>query len=117
MWIAIASLSGALAVLLGAFGAHGLRERVTPEQLASWSTATHYHLVHSALLLAVILFSLHSGKSVRLPATLLTVGMVLFSGSIYLLVLTPQRWLGPVTPVGGLCLIAGWLSLLTLTSD
>ena len=115
MWIAIAAISGALAVAAGAFGAHGLRSRVAAEQVASWLTASQYHLLHSVVLLALALFAAWSGKSVRWPAALFCVGMLFFSGSIYLLVLTQQRWLGPVTPLGGLCLIAGWLSLLTLS--
>jgi uncharacterized membrane protein YgdD (TMEM256/DUF423 family) len=114
MWISIAALSGALAVAAGAFGAHGLRDRVAPEQVAAWVTASQYHLVHSAVLLAIALYAASSGKPIRLPAALFLAGMLLFSGSIYGLVLTPARWLGPVTPVGGLCLIAGWISLLWL---
>ncbi len=114
MWIGVAAVSGAVAVIAGAFGAHGLRDRLTPEQLASFSTASHYHLLHSVALLALALFAIYSGKEIRVPASLFTAGIVLFSGSIYLLVLTQQRWLGPVTPIGGLCLIAGWLSLLLL---
>ncbi len=114
MWISIAAISGALAVIAGAFGAHGLRSRVAAEQVASWLTASQYHLLHSVVLLALALFATSSGKSIRWPASLFCAGMLLFSGSIYLLVLTQQRWLGPVTPLGGLFLIAGWLSLLTL---
>lgn len=113
-WTVIASISGTLAVVLGAFGAHGLRARVTAEQLASWNTATQYHLLHSVALLALALYAAQSGREVRLPASLWTLGMLLFCGSIYLLVLTSQRWLGPVTPVGGLLLIGGWLALLGL---
>jgi uncharacterized membrane protein YgdD (TMEM256/DUF423 family) len=114
MWIAAAAISGTLAVVAGAFGAHGLRDRLDATQLAAWSTASQYHLIHSAVLLALALYAVYAEKSIRLPAGLLLAGIVLFSGSIYLLVLTGQRWLGPVTPIGGLCLIAGWLSLLTL---
>ena len=113
-WTVIASISGTLAVVLGAFGAHGLRARVTAEQLASWNTATQYHLLHSVALLALALYAAQSGREIRLPASLWTTGMLLFCGSIYLLVLTSQRWLGPVTPVGGLLLISGWLALLGL---
>ena len=112
MWLGVAAVSGAIAVLAGAFGAHGLRARLTPEQLASWTTASQYHLLHSIVLLALALFAVYTGKEIRIPASLFTAGIVLFSGSIYLLVLTQQRWLGPITPLGGLCLIAGWLSLL-----
>ena len=104
-------------MVAGAFGAHGLKGRLAAEQLASWSTASQYHLLHSILLLALALFSLQSGREIRLPATLFLAGITLFSGSIYLLLLTDQKWLGPVTPLGGLLLIAGWLSLFTLARD
>jgi len=114
MWIAIAGVSGCLAVVAGAFGAHGLRDRLPPEQVAAWVTASQYHLMHSVVLLALALFALRGEASIRLQGSLFTAGMLLFSGSIYLLVLTGQRWLGPITPLGGLLLIAGWLSLLLL---
>ncbi len=114
MWILIAAASGALAVAAGAFGAHGLRAQATVEQLQSWTTASQYHLLHSVVLLALALYAAQSGRDVQWPAILFTVGILLFSGSIYLLVLTPLKWLGPVTPIGGFFLIAGWVSLLLL---
>lgn len=114
MGIVLAAVSGALAVMAGAFGAHGLRARVTVEQMSAWTTASQYHLLHSVVLLALALFAATTAKSVALPTSLFAAGIVLFSGSIYLLVLTELRWLGPVTPIGGLLLVAGWLSLLTL---
>lgn len=117
MWIQVAAVSGVLAVVAGAFGAHGLKGRLTPDQLASWATASQYHLIHSVALLALALFAASSGKSIRLPASLFSAGIVLFSGSIYLLLLTKMRWLGPVTPVGGLILILGWLSLVRVGND
>jgi len=117
MWISIAAVSGATAVVAGAFGAHGLRARVAPEQISAWATASQYHLIHSLVLLALALYAANGGRDVRLPGSLFLAGIVLFSGSIYLLVLTPARWLGPVTPLGGLCLIAGWVSLLGLARN
>jgi uncharacterized membrane protein YgdD (TMEM256/DUF423 family) len=113
-WVGVAAALGSLGVALGAFGAHALRGRLPPELLAAWHTAVQYHLVHSAALLALGLYASATGRSVRLPAGLLTAGIVLFSGSLYLLAGAGQRWAGPVTPLGGLCLIAGWLALLTL---
>lgn len=110
-WILVASLLGAAGVLLGAFGAHGLEQRVGADRLASWSTAVDYHLIHALALLALGLFSAATDRSVTLPASLFVGGIVLFSGSIYGLVLGAPSWLGPITPLGGLCLIAGWLSL------
>jgi uncharacterized membrane protein YgdD (TMEM256/DUF423 family) len=113
-WIAVAALLGASGVLLGAFGAHGLRERVAPERLASWQTAVLYHQLHAVALLALALYGRAAERSVTLPASLWTAGILLFSGSIYLLVLGGPRLLGPVTPLGGLALAAGWLALLAL---
>jgi uncharacterized membrane protein YgdD (TMEM256/DUF423 family) len=113
-WVVAAAVLGSAAVLLGAFGAHGLDGRLTAEALASWRTAVQYHLAHAVALLALALFARASGRSVALPAALFTVGTLLFSGSIYLLVLGGPRWLGPVTPLGGLAFAGGWLALLAL---
>jgi uncharacterized membrane protein YgdD (TMEM256/DUF423 family) len=113
-WMAVAALLGALGVILGALGAHGLEGRLSSDQLESWNTAVRYHLLHSVALLALALFGAASGRSIQLPGWLFSLGILLFSGSIYLLAMTGQRWLGPVTPVGGLLFIAGWLSLLSL---
>ena len=114
-WILVAAITGATAVVLGAFGAHALEARLTPSQLASWQTAVQYHLLHAVALLALALFALWSGRSVRIPASLFSLGVLLFSGSIYWLVLGGPRWLGPITPIGGTCLIAGWISLAWLS--
>lgn len=103
-WTTIGTLLGALGVICGAFGAHALRGRVTPEDLAIWHTAVDYQLWHVlALLLAV------RTTSSRAVPCLLCTGIVIFSGSLYLLVLTGHRWLGAVTPLGGVCLIGAWL--------
>lgn len=114
MWLIVSAISGAAAVFLGAFGAHGLASRVPPEKVASWNTAASYHLLHSVVLIALALYAKSTGRSVTIPASLLCAGIVLFSGSIYGLVLGAPRWLGPVTPLGGLAFAAGWLALLTL---
>jgi uncharacterized membrane protein YgdD (TMEM256/DUF423 family) len=113
-WVAIAAALGALGVALGAFGAHALRDRIAPELLAAWQTGVLYHLLHSVALLALGLFAQATSRPVTLPAALFTAGIVLFSGSLYLLAGLGQRWAGPITPLGGLCLIAGWLALFTL---
>ncbi|KAI1774695.1 hypothetical protein F4818DRAFT_418619 [Hypoxylon cercidicola] len=100
MFWTLACLYGASAVGLGAFGAHGLKKTVSdPARLANFATAAHYQLVHSAALL----FAAQSGNPVS--GLLFTAGMTMFSGSIYALVLDPKRFrfLGPVTPLGGLC--------------
>jgi uncharacterized membrane protein YgdD (TMEM256/DUF423 family) len=114
VWMAVAAIYGAVAVIAGAFGAHGLRATLSPEQLSAWNTATLYHLLHSVALLALGLYGATTGRSVALPGALFAAGVLLFSGSIYGLVLTSQRWLGPVTPIGGVLMIAAWLSLLAL---
>jgi uncharacterized membrane protein YgdD (TMEM256/DUF423 family) len=113
-WLVVAACAGALGVAFGAFGAHALRARLPAELLATWQTGVLYHLLHSVALLALALFSSATGRPIRLPASLWTAGMLLFCGSLALLAGAGQRWAGPVTPLGGLCLIAGWLALVTL---
>ncbi len=113
-WIAVAGVLGCASVAAGAFGAHGLRDSVTPERLVAWQTAAHYGLVHSGVLLALALYASATGRAITLPASLILAGVVLFSGSLSGLVLFELRWLGPVTPIGGVCLLAGWASLLLL---
>lgn len=101
----LGAASGAAAVALGAFGAHGLKSRVPPELIVTWNTAAHYHLVHSLALLAA------GASGSTLSGRLFAAGTLLFSGSLYALVLTGRRGLGAITPVGGLLLIAGWGAL------
>jgi len=113
-WLVVAVTLGASGVVLGAFGAHGLEARVGPDRLASWNTAVDYHLLHAVALLALALFHAATGRRISGPAALFTAGVVLFSGSIYALVLGGPGWLGPVTPLGGLSFIAGWLALVAL---
>jgi uncharacterized membrane protein YgdD (TMEM256/DUF423 family) len=112
MLLVVAALSGALAVACGAFGAHALKTRLTPEMLAVWNTAVLYHLVHSVVLAALALAA--PARPVGLPAALFGAGIAIFSGTLYLLALSGVRWLGAITPLGGLALIAGWLSLALL---
>ena len=105
-----AALSGAVAVAAGAFGAHGLRDAVTPERLDVWRTGAAYHLAHAL----AGLFAAHAGQTSRWSrraGALFLAGTVLFSGSLYALVLLDAGWLGAVTPLGGVALIAGWLCL------
>ena len=107
MWWTVAGIVGALGVLLGAFGAHGLQDRVTPDLIDVWNTGARYHLVHALALCAV---AAHP-SSPRWAGGLFVAGVLLFSGSLYTMTLTGQRWLGAVTPLGGLCFVAGWLLL------
>lgn len=105
------SLSGGLAVALGAFGAHGLRSMVSPDLLDVFETGVRYHVYHALALLALAAYSRGGPPDARLlnAGRLFLLGILLFSGSLYLLVLANIRWLGAVTPIGGLALIAGWL--------
>lgn len=111
----VAASMGALGVAAGAFGAHALRSRLEASGRAgTWDTAVRYHLIH-ALALMLVAFSAQLPGSIvdmtTLASVSFTVGIVLFSGSLYGLALGGPRWLGPVTPLGGLALIAGWLFL------
>ncbi len=108
MWWRVAGVMGALGVALGAFGAHALTDIVKdPHLLDVWDTAARYHLVHAVALLGV---AAHPGKP-KWSGPLFLAGTVLFSGSLYLMTLTDMRWLGAITPLGGLCFISGWLTL------
>ena len=111
-FILIAALAGFLGVALGAFGAHGLRARLSPEMLAVFETGVRYHLVHAVALLALAgLMNRLSGWLVTTAGWLFVAGIVLFSGSLYLLALTGVTILGAITPLGGLAFLAGWACL------
>ena len=115
--IAFAVLSGFLGVALGAFGAHALRPMLEAGgRLAAWQTAVEYQLIHAVAMLALGLQLRQTpdgrtSRRLRRAGDLFALGVLLFSGSIYLLALGAPRWIGPVTPVGGLCLLAGWAAL------
>ena len=109
IFVILGSVNMLLAVALGAFGAHGLKSRVSAEMLTVWQTAVLYHLVHALGLLLVGLLAAH--LPVRAPGWTLQAGIVLFSGSLYLMVLTGIRPLGVITPLGGFAFLAGWLLL------
>jgi uncharacterized membrane protein YgdD (TMEM256/DUF423 family) len=111
----IASIIGASGVAMGAFGAHALKSSLASREMtAVWETACLYHLVHALAVLIVVLLPASSYPSLRLPmlrraAWCWVAGVVLFSGSLYALALGGPGWLGPVTPLGGLAFIAGWV--------
>ena len=106
------SLSAFLAVAAGAFGAHALRARLAPDLLAVFETAARYQMYHALALLAVAwAVTRFAPGPIRVAGWLFIGGTVLFSGSLYLLALTGTRWLGAITPLGGLLFLAGWLSL------
>lgn len=120
-FLLIAALFGATGVMLGAFGAHGLRDLLTPERMATYQTAVTYQMWHALALLCVSLLGRTVGASaardpkaihwLRICAYALTAGTLIFSGSLYLLVLLDLPILGAITPIGGVALIIGWLSL------
>ena len=110
-WLAIGAVLAAVGVAMGAFGAHALKTHLTADRLEVWKTATHYHLLH-----AVAVALLGASVAATVPGVdtslkLLTAGLVVFSGTLYLLCLTGLGWLGAITPIGGLLMIAGWLTL------
>ena len=112
MIAALGAANGFAAVALGAIGAHVLKARLTAEQLATFHTAADYHGLHALALLATGLACLLlESRRLRAAGFLFLAGILLFSGSLYLLALTGIRWLGVVTPFGGLALLAGWLLL------
>lgn len=107
--IFVAALLGALGVGLGAFGAHGLKARLG-DSLGTWETGVSYHLLHALALfgVAVLLRVVGEATLLRSAGWLFAVGVLCFSGSLYALALGGPRWLGPVTPLGGLAFIVGW---------
>lgn len=112
--LAIGALFGALAVALGAFGAHGLEGRVVPDRLEIWETAAHYLGWHAAVLVALGLSGLAVMRASRLAlasAVLMVLGTLIFSGSLFVLVITDETRWGMVTPIGGLALVIAWLLL------
>lgn len=108
--LAFAAINGFLAVSLGAFAAHGLRNRLSEQLLDTFQTGVQYHMYHALALLAVGMLMLHyPGQALlRYSAAAFTLGLVLFSGSLYVLSLSGIRWLGAITPLGGLAFLAGW---------
>jgi uncharacterized membrane protein YgdD (TMEM256/DUF423 family) len=113
LFLALGSLSAMLSVLLGAFGAHALRVRMTPELLAVYQTGTQYQFYHSLglLIVAVLLAHFPERNEFAWAGWLMFVGIILFSGSLYMLSLTGIRALGAITPIGGLAFIVAWAVL------
>ena len=112
VFFALGALSALVAVAAGAFGAHALRERLAPEMLAVFEVGARYHMYHAlALLAAAWAIGRWPGGTAVTAGWLFVAGTLVFSGSLYLLSLTGQRWLGAVTPLGGLAFILGWAAL------
>ena len=108
----LGALSAFIAVAAGAFGAHGLRQRLSSDMLAVFDVAVRYQMYHALALLAVSWAQTRwSGPALQLSGYAFLAGTILFSGSLYLLSLTGVRWLGAITPLGGLAFLIGWLAL------
>jgi uncharacterized membrane protein YgdD (TMEM256/DUF423 family) len=112
-----AGISGAIAVAIGALGAHALKEALTPNQLMGFKTGNTYHIYHTIIILVIALFTDRNDKLIKTCVTLFFSGIILFSGSIYLLStkdilgIENWKWLGPITPLGGILFISGWVTL------
>lgn len=113
LFISIGAILAALGVMLGAFGAHGLRARLEPRMLEVWQTGTEYHIYHALglILIGIISYWTQDSALIKWAGSLMLIGILLFSGSLYLLALTGSGWLGAMTPVGGLSFIAAWILL------
>jgi len=110
LFLATGGLAALAAVALGAFGAHALKTRLSTEMLALWHTGVEYHVYHALGLLAVGLVAAQLPESMLLKWSgwLMLAGIVLFSGSLYALALSGERWLGAITPIGGTAFLAAW---------
>ena len=111
-WFVIGAIAGASGVVLGAFGAHGLKARVGPDLLEIWETAARYQILHALALLATAWASERwPGGASTAAGWLFLLGILIFSGSLYALALTGVTMLGAITPIGGLAFLAGWVAL------
>ena len=111
-FVLLGALFGALGVCLGAFGAHALRDSLSAQDLITFETGVRYQMYHALALLAVAgAMSQWESDALVFAGYAFVIGIVIFSGSLYILVLSGQRWLGAITPIGGLALILGWALL------
>jgi uncharacterized membrane protein YgdD (TMEM256/DUF423 family) len=112
-WMRVGAVLGGLGVIMGAFGAHGLKEYMNERSLEVFETAAKYQMYHAMALLAVGLLALHgrSGLMLNLAGWSFLAGTLIFSGTLYALSLSGIRWLGAITPIGGVGLILGWFAL------
>ena len=109
----LGSLNAALVVMLGAFGAHALKARLSEQMMAVYQTGIHYHFYHALglLIVGLVAFHLPASSWLKWSGCLMFAGIILFSGSLYLLALTNIRWLGAITPIGGTAFILAWFFL------
>ena len=112
LFMVIGALLGATAVAAGAFGAHALQSRLTPERLVQWELAARYQMYHALALIAVAWSSDRFGSRVDMAGWLMLFGTLVFAGTVYALALGSPRWFGAITPIGGVSLIAGWVWLI-----
>lgn len=113
LFVALAAINGFIAVGLGAFAAHGLKNRLPEDLLAVFQTGVQYQMYHALALFGVGLLAMQLSDSTLLRASgwLFLTGIIIFSGSLYILSLSGIRWLGAITPIGGVAFLAGWLLL------
>ena len=113
LFLVLAGLNGFIAVSLGAFAAHGLKSMLGPDLLATFQTGVQYHIYHSLALLAVgiLVLQFPAQTGLRLAGFFVLAGIIIFSGSLYVLALSGIRWLGAITPIGGAAFLAGWALL------
>lgn len=110
--LGLGAVSGMLAVVLGAFGAHALKARLSPDLLATYEIGVRYQMYHAlALVLIGLLAQSRASPLLHASGWAMLAGTVVFSGTLYVLALTGERWLGAITPLGGLAFIAGWVML------
>lgn len=109
----IACILGALAVGMGAFGAHALEDSLSPERLETWNTAVTYQMWHVLAILGLAIISKVFDLELTWPINLMLTGIFIFSGSLYVLCLSGVSWLGAITPIGGVCFILGWMLVAT----
>ncbi len=118
LFIILGSVNSALSVILGAFGAHMLKERLAEDLMATFHTGTQYHFFHSLGLFAIAFVTslLPNSSLAQWSGWLMFIGIILFSGSLYILSFTGIRWLGAITPLGGMSFIIAWLLLAIATA-
>ncbi len=111
--LVLAAINGFVAVSLGAFAAHGLKSMLGPDLLATFQTGVQYHMYHALAMLAVgiLVTQFPAQTGLRISGYLFMAGILIFSGSLYVLALSGIRWLGAITPIGGVAFLAGWATL------
>lgn len=113
----LGSINAVLVVILGAFGSHGLKARLSAEMLTVFQTGVQYHFYHAIglIIIGIVAFHIPGSALLKWSAWIMLTGIILFSGSLYILAITNLRWLGMITPIGGLAFIISWLLLAIAT--